>query len=99
MQVFYFTSSDVFIVVALVDPEMFPRHEVVKREKQEHPEPSPLSVLLAEYSKISANPFYKFSKFNGEVSDGSYFSLVSFFPSFFPFFLLLLENVCTFKYG
>ena len=55
----------IFFLFSPVDPDMFPRREVVKKEKSS--EPSALAMLLAEHSKISANPFYKFSKFNGEV--------------------------------
>jgi hypothetical protein len=48
-----------------VDPTLFPPQEVTKKPVET--EPSLLSVLLAAYDKKSANPFFEYSKFNGEV--------------------------------
>ena len=48
------------------DPTLFPRQEIPQRSKQ--PEPSRLAQLLAEYSKLSANPYFEYGRFNGEVS-------------------------------
>ena len=56
---FFFSSSP-------VDPTQFPRKEIPKRPKD--PRPSTLALLLAEYNRRSANPFFGYSKFNGEVS-------------------------------
>lgn len=54
-----------FPPVSPVDPSQFPRQEIPKRPKDK--EPSTLALLLAEYNRRSANPFFGFSKFNGEV--------------------------------
>lgn len=47
-----------------VEPDLFSRQEVVRKPKGT----SHLSVLLEQYSKLAANPFFEFGKFNGEVS-------------------------------
>lgn len=49
-----------------VDPTLFPRQDIPERPKDT--QPSTLSRLLVEYDKRSANPFFEYSKFNGEVS-------------------------------
>lgn len=49
----------------IVDPSLFPRKEIQKRPKET--EPSRLSQLLAEYNKLSANPYFEYGKYNGEV--------------------------------
>ena len=50
-----------------VDPEVFPRRPVNTKGSKDS-EPSMLAVMLAEHNILSANPFFKYSKFNGEVS-------------------------------
>ena len=57
-----------------VDPSLFPPQEITK--KPPDTKPSLLSVLLAEYNKKSANPFFEYSKFNGEVSCKSHLSVL-----------------------
>lgn len=46
------------------DPTLFPRQDIPERPKDT--QPSTLSRLLVEYDKRSANPFFEYSKFNGE---------------------------------
>lgn len=53
-----------------VDPEQFTRREVARKPRDAGP--SYLSVMLAEHSKLSSNPFFDYSKFNGEVRWGGF---------------------------
>ena len=63
----FITSPLLYIFSSFpVDPTQFPRKEIPKRPKD--PRPSTLALLLAEYNRRSANPFFGYSKFNGEVS-------------------------------
>ena len=75
IQLYALTIHSVYLLISLslslphsysVDPSLFPPQEVTKKPVES--EPSLLSVLLAEYNKRSANPFFEFSKFNGEVN-------------------------------
>lgn len=50
--------------LAAFDPEQFTRREVARKPRDAGP--SYLSVMLAEHSKLSSNPFFDYSKFNGE---------------------------------
>ena len=49
-----------------VDKSLFKRQPIVKPRPSG---PSPLAVLLAEQTKRTSNPFFKYSKYNGEVRD------------------------------
>ena len=64
-QVFCYCSLPSPPLSLSVDPSLFPPQEVIKKPVET--EPSLLSVLLAAYDKKSANPFFEYSKFNGEV--------------------------------
>ncbi|XP_064400650.1 target of rapamycin complex 2 subunit MAPKAP1-like [Halichondria panicea] len=48
----------------VVDHTLFPRQEIPQRSKDT--QPSRLAQLLAEYNKLSANPYFEFGRFNGE---------------------------------
>ena len=50
-----------------VDPSLFPHKPIVPRAARKT-ESSVLAQLLDEYDKRSANPFFEYSRFNGDVS-------------------------------
>ena len=50
-----------------VDRTLFPHKEIVPRAAR-RTQTSTLAALLNEYDKRSANPFFEYSRFNGEVS-------------------------------
>ena len=60
------TLPNMYVYPSTVDPSLFQKKEVPPRvTKKKHA--STLAVLLEEYDKRSANPFFEYSRFNGEV--------------------------------
>ena len=55
------------LFLCAVDPSLFQRKEIVPRATRRS-ESSTLAELLAEYDKRSANPFFEYSRYNGDVS-------------------------------
>ncbi len=75
----FFTSSS-------VDTTLFPRQKIPQRSKDT--QPSRLAQLLAEYNKLSANPYFEYGRFNGEVSSQQITTLF-YSPFYFIVWLLL----------